>query len=59
MFDAFYRGDAARTDAISHAGVGLSLTRRIVMLHGGDITIENQTGGGTMVRVRLPIYGTA
>ena len=36
-------------------GLGLALSHRIVSLHGGRIRIEDREGGGTRVRVVLPV----
>jgi two-component system, cell cycle sensor histidine kinase PleC len=36
-------------------GLGLSLTRRLVELHGGQVTVESQVGQGSTFRVDLPI----
>lgn len=35
-------------------GLGLALTRRIVLLHGGTVTLEPSPGGGTVARLSLP-----
>ena len=35
-------------------GLGLSLVRQIMHLHGGSVTIENIEQGGTSVRLSLP-----
>jgi signal transduction histidine kinase len=37
------------------SGLGLFLTRGIVRAHGGDVTIAFAPGGGTMLRIRLPM----
>lgn len=37
-----------------YLGVGLSLAYGIIRAHGGDLRIESQVGGGTVVRVYLP-----
>jgi signal transduction histidine kinase len=37
-----------------HLGPGLALARRLVSLHGGDITAGNRPGGGFRVEVTLP-----
>ncbi|WP_322618555.1 sensor histidine kinase [Deinococcus terrestris] len=34
-------------------GLGLSLVRRYARAHGGDVTLEDAPGGGTLARVRL------
>ncbi|MFN3674244.1 MAG: sensor histidine kinase, partial [Bosea sp. (in: a-proteobacteria)] len=40
-------------------GLGLSVVRGLVGLHGGKLTIESAPGTGTRVCVRLPIAGAA
>ena len=37
LFDRFYRPDASRTSATGGHGIGLSIAKRIVILHGGTI----------------------
>lgn len=36
-------------------GLGLALSHRIVSLHGGRIRVEDRDGGGTRVRLHLPL----
>jgi signal transduction histidine kinase len=40
----------------SGTGLGLPIAKRNVELNGGTIAIESQSGRGTMVILRLPIY---
>lgn len=58
LTEPFYRGDASRLsgpdDASAGMGLGLTLTRRIVELHGGLLTVEARNGGGLIVTARLP-----
>jgi signal transduction histidine kinase len=57
VFERFYRADHARPKASGGAGLGLSIARWIVDLHGGDIRPQpNQPTGCRMV-VRLPAAG--
>lgn len=35
-------------------GIGLSVCDEIVKMHGGELTLENAPGGGTLVTIRLP-----
>ena len=46
----FYKG----TSKARGSGIGLAVCDEIVGLHGGDFTIANAAGGGTVVTIRLP-----
>ena len=48
IFDPFY------TTKIHGLGLGLSLTRRIVESHGGEITVDSAEGIGSTFTIRLP-----
>jgi two-component system nitrogen regulation sensor histidine kinase NtrY len=37
------------------SGIGLSLSRRIIHLHGGNIRISSEPGKGTCAEIRLPL----
>jgi signal transduction histidine kinase len=54
VFDRFFRGDPSHNKEIDGCGLGLSIARRIVEAHSGDIRIESQVGKQTAVAVRLP-----
>ena len=54
VFERFYRADAARTGDTGGAGLGLAITRRIVMDHGGTVFAESAPGEGATVGFRLP-----
>ena len=49
VFDEFF------TTKASGSGLGLSLVRRVVAAHGGDVAIRSQEGVGTEVCLRLPL----
>lgn len=38
-------------------GLGLSIVRSMVELHGGDVTLNSKVGEGTVVKVRFPLHG--
>jgi cell cycle sensor histidine kinase DivJ len=52
--DAFFQASSAHDRAHEGAGLGLSLVRGLVGLHGGEIRVESAPGEGTQVTVRLP-----
>jgi len=38
----------------SGTGLGMAIVKKIVDLHGGDVSVESAPGRGTRVRVSLP-----
>ncbi|MDB5332497.1 MAG: cusS [Phycisphaerales bacterium] len=54
VFERFWRGDAARTDAGKHAGLGLSLCQKIMEVLGGEIAVTSEKGGEFKVILVLP-----
>jgi len=57
IFDKMYRVEKEGTRAVKGSGLGLSIVKRIVELHGGQIAVESVEGEGTTFRVRLPLAG--
>ena len=53
VFDRFYRASSAR--AVSGSGLGLSITRQVAESHHGTIRAECAPGGGTLMRLSLPV----
>ena len=44
LFDRFYRTDASRNSATGGSGIGLSVAKSIVTLHGGTIHAKSDDG---------------
>jgi two-component system, OmpR family, sensor histidine kinase CpxA len=57
IFRPFYRLDAARSTHTGGVGVGLAIAERAVKLHNGQIRALNRDGGGTTIRITLPVAG--
>lgn len=54
LFERFFRGAEATERGIPGVGLGLSIVKEILDLHGGTIHIESDVGEGTLVSVWLP-----
>lgn len=54
IFERFYREDKARKDKM-HFGLGLSIAKELVTLHGGTISLRDTAGGGCTFVIKLPI----
>ncbi len=54
IFEPFVQGDGSITRRYGGAGLGLAITRRLVELHDGDISIVSNEEGGTTVSFSLP-----
>ncbi len=57
IFERFYRVDKSRSRDLGGAGLGLAITRRIVQLHGRDVSVESVVGSGTTFSFRLDANG--
>ena len=53
IFQRFYQAEDSRRSQ-SGMGLGLSMVRQIVLLHGGSITVDSAEGRGTTFTVILP-----
>lgn len=56
IFDRFYQAERVHPRG---SGIGLSLAKAFVELHGGTISVESTVGKGSVFTVRLPIRHVA
>ncbi|MBQ9517258.1 MAG: HAMP domain-containing histidine kinase [Eubacterium sp.] len=54
IFESFYRADPARTKTSEGSGIGLSVARQIVELHGGKIWATGKEGKGLTILISMP-----
>jgi signal transduction histidine kinase len=55
VFDVFWQGGRFEHDRPEGAGLGLSVSRRLAQLLGGDITVTSTPGEGSTFTLRLPV----
>jgi len=56
IFNRFYRGSAAQEMDKGGSGLGLSIVKKVVTMHDGDVTVHSVAGEGTSFIVTLPKY---
>lgn len=54
LFREYGRLDVPANDGVPGTGLGLFLTKRLVELHGGEISVESEAGHGTTFSFTLP-----
>ncbi|MEM6520042.1 MAG: HAMP domain-containing sensor histidine kinase [Cyanobacteria bacterium P01_D01_bin.71] len=55
VFDRFWRADRSRDRASGGTGIGLTICRRLIELHGGHIEVASTLGEGSIFRFWLPV----
>lgn len=54
-FRSFRRGDRAAEGDRTGSGIGLAITRSLIQLHRGDITVESEPGEGSVFTLWFPV----
>ena len=55
LFTPLYRGETSRNRQTGGAGLGLTIARRIMQAHGGELAAANGARGGALFTATLPI----
>jgi len=55
LFAPFTQIDTSKSRRYGGTGLGLALTRRLIMLHGGEISVKSQEGNGSNFTLQLPL----
>lgn len=58
VFEPLYRGEASRNRSTGGAGLGLTISRRILRRHGGGLAADNHPAGGAVLSGWIPAAGT-
>lgn len=55
VFEPLYRGEASRNRSTGGIGLGLSICKRLMKRHGGDLLADNHPDGGAILKGWLPL----
>ncbi len=58
VFDRFYRADRSRGRSKTGSGLGLSISRRLVEMHGGTIGVNSTPGHGATFTIKISPVAT-
>ncbi|UOQ44794.1 HAMP domain-containing histidine kinase [Halobacillus salinarum] len=54
IFERFYKADRSRTKTAGGSGLGLSIVKRIMDMHSGEIEVKSEQETGTEFLIKLP-----
>lgn len=56
IFERFYRIPGKKEETFPGMGIGLYLSKRIIKMHGGKITVESVENKETKFSIQIPLY---
>jgi signal transduction histidine kinase len=59
IFERFYRAKDERVEKITGTGLGLTLAREVVRLHGGEVTVQSELNKGSTFTITMPVTAEA
>jgi heavy metal sensor kinase len=54
IFDRLFRVDPSRSIETGGSGLGLAIVQKIILFHGGEISVQSKIGKGTVFSIHLP-----
>jgi two-component system, OmpR family, phosphate regulon sensor histidine kinase PhoR len=55
IFEKFYRGSEPEIRRVRGSGIGLSITKHVAEMHGGDVLVRSEPGKGSTFTLRIPL----
>jgi signal transduction histidine kinase/ligand-binding sensor domain-containing protein/DNA-binding response OmpR family regulator len=55
IFDRFFQNDTSAAILNQGTGIGLSITKEFIKLHGGNISVESEPGKGCVFTIQVPL----
>ncbi len=56
VFEHFFKVDPARERSRSGSGVGLAIVKKLVESHGGSVSVQTESGKGSVFSFTLPVF---
>ena len=59
IFERFYQAEKSRSKVVGGVGLGLAITRELIVAQNGAVSVQSQVGEGTTFRVEFPVSAEA